>query len=121
DGIAWLLLDKKDASTNTLSENVLIELDAVLTKIEADRPRGMVIRSAKQNGFVAGADIDQFRGVTDIAAIEALLTRGHAVFDRLDRLPLPTVAVIHGFCLGGGLELALACEYRVAIDSASFG
>src|SRR6185312_6132810 len=99
----------------------LIELDAVLTKIEADRPRGMVIRSTKQNGFVAGADIDQFRGVTDIAAIEALLTRGHAVFDRLDRLPLPTVAVIHGFCLGGGLELALACDHRIAIDGASFG
>ncbi|MGH6789421.1 MAG: 3-hydroxyacyl-CoA dehydrogenase NAD-binding domain-containing protein [Pseudolabrys sp.] len=121
DGIAWLVLDKKGASTNTLSEDVLTELDAVLTKIEVDRPRGLVIRSAKQNGFVAGADIDQFRGVTDTAAIEALLTRGHAVFDRLDRLPLPTVAVIHSFCLGGGLELALACDHRIAIDGASFG
>ena len=82
---------------------------------------GLVIRSAKPGGFIAGADIAQFRGVTDPAQIEALLTRGHAVLDRLDRLPLLTVAVIHGYCLGGGLEVALACDYRIAIDDASFG
>jgi 3-hydroxyacyl-CoA dehydrogenase/enoyl-CoA hydratase/3-hydroxybutyryl-CoA epimerase len=121
DRIAWLVLDRKDASTNTLSEEVLTELDDVLGHVEAERPRGLVIRSAKQNGFIAGADIEQFRGVTDAGKIEALITRGHAVFDRLDRLPLPTVAVIHGFCLGGGLELALACNHRIAVDDASFG
>ena len=121
DGIAWLLFDKQNASTNTLSEEVLTELDAVLEKLERDRPRGLVIRSAKPGGFIAGADIAQFRGVTDTATIEALLTRGHAVLDQLDRLPLPTVAVIHGYCLGGGLEVALACDYRIAIDDASFG
>ena len=121
DGVVWLLLDKKDASTNTLSEAVLTELDAVLEKLERDRPRGLVIRSAKPGGFIAGADIAQFRGVTDVAQVAALLARGHAVMDRLDRLPLPTVAVIHGFCLGGGLEVALACDYRLAIDGATFG
>jgi 3-hydroxyacyl-CoA dehydrogenase/enoyl-CoA hydratase/3-hydroxybutyryl-CoA epimerase len=121
DGIAWLLFDKEDASANTLSEDVLTELNAVLDKLERDRPRGLVIRSAKANGFIAGADITQFRGVTDAAAVEALLSKGHAVIDRLDRLPLPTVAVIHGYCLGGGLEVALACDYRIAIDDASFG
>jgi 3-hydroxyacyl-CoA dehydrogenase/enoyl-CoA hydratase/3-hydroxybutyryl-CoA epimerase len=121
DGIAWLLFDKKDASTNTLSADVLTELDAVLEQLERDRPRGLVIRSAKRGGFIAGADIAQFPGVTDPRPIEALLTRGHAVLDRLDRLSLPTVAVIHGYCLGGGLEVALACDYRVAIDDASFG
>jgi 3-hydroxyacyl-CoA dehydrogenase / enoyl-CoA hydratase / 3-hydroxybutyryl-CoA epimerase len=121
DGVAWLLLEKKDASANTLSEEVLTELDAVLEKLERDRPRGLVIRSAKPSGFIAGADIAQFRGVTDSARIAALLTRGHGVLDRLDRLPLPTVAVIHGFCLGGGLEVALACDYRLAVDDASFG
>src|SRR5580704_10323769 len=121
DGIAWLLFDKKDSSANTLSEDVLTELNAVLEKIERDRPRGLVIRSAKRSGFIAGADIAQFRGVTDPAQIETTLTRGHAVLDRLDRLPLPTVAVIHGYCLGGGLEVALACDYRIAIDDASFG
>jgi 3-hydroxyacyl-CoA dehydrogenase/enoyl-CoA hydratase/3-hydroxybutyryl-CoA epimerase len=121
DGIVWLLFDKKDTSTNVLYEPVLSELDAILAKIEQDRPRGLVIRSAKPSGFVAGADIGEFRGVTDVSKAEALLTRGHAVLDRLDRLPLPTVAVVHGYCLGGGLEVALACDHRIAIDNASFG
>jgi 3-hydroxyacyl-CoA dehydrogenase / enoyl-CoA hydratase / 3-hydroxybutyryl-CoA epimerase len=121
DGIVWLLLDKKGTSTNTLSEDVLTELDAVLTTIEQDRPRALVIRSAKQSGFIAGADINELRGVTDPTKIEALIARGHGVLDRLDRLPLPTVAVIHGYCLGGGLEMALACDHRIAIDDASFG
>jgi 3-hydroxyacyl-CoA dehydrogenase / enoyl-CoA hydratase / 3-hydroxybutyryl-CoA epimerase len=121
DGIVWLLLDKKGTSTNTLSEDVLTELDAALTTIEQDRPRALVIRSAKQSGFIAGADINELRGVTDPTKIEALIARGHGVLDRLDRLPLPTVAVIHGYCLGGGLEMALACDHRIAIDDASFG
>src|SRR5580704_5315519 len=121
DGIAWLLFDKKGAGANTLSADVLAELDAVLEKVERDRPGGLVIRSAKRGGFIAGADIAQFPGVTDTAPIEAMLTRGHAILDRLDHLPLPTVAVIHGYCLGGGLEVALACDYRIAIDDASFG
>jgi 3-hydroxyacyl-CoA dehydrogenase / enoyl-CoA hydratase / 3-hydroxybutyryl-CoA epimerase len=121
DGIAWLIFDKKDSSANTLSEAVLTELNAVLEKLERDRPRGLVVRSAKRSGFIAGADIAQFRGVTDSAQIETLIASGHAVLDRLDRLPLPTVAVIHGYCLGGGLEVALACDYRIAIDDASFG
>src|SRR5260370_28689946 len=121
DGSAWLLFDKKDASTNTLDEEVLIELDTALEKLERDRPRGLVIRSGKPGGFVAGADIAQFRGVVDVVQIEALLTKGAAVLERLARSRLPTVAVIHGYCLGGGLELALACDRRVAVDHASFG
>ena len=80
-----------------------------------------MIRSAKPGGFIAGADITQFRDVKDTAQVEALITRGHAVFDRLDRLQTVTMAVVHGYCLGGGLELALACDYRIAIDDASFG
>jgi 3-hydroxyacyl-CoA dehydrogenase / enoyl-CoA hydratase / 3-hydroxybutyryl-CoA epimerase len=121
DGIAWLLFDKKDSSANTLSEDTLNELNAVLDKVERDRPRGLVIRSAKRSGFIAGADIAMLKGRTDVAQVEAMISRGHAVLDRLDRLPLPTVAVIHGYCLGGGLEVALACDFRIAIDDASFG
>ena len=121
DGVAWLLFDKKDSSANTLSVDVLVELNAILEKLEREQPRGLVIRSAKRSGFIAGADIAQFRGVSDAGQIEAVLTQGHAVIDRLDRLPLPTVGVIHGFCLGGGLEVALACDFRIAVDDASFG
>ena len=105
DGVAWLVIDKQGAGSNTLSEDVLTELDTVLAKLEQDRPKGLVIRSAKRGGFIAGADIGEFRGVTDSAKVEALLTRGHAVLDRLDRLPFSTIAVIHGYCLGGGLGL----------------
>src|SRR5580692_5121888 len=66
DGIAWLLFDKQDASANTLSAKVLMELNAVLDKVERDRPAGLVIRSAKRSGFIAGADISEFRGITDL-------------------------------------------------------
>jgi len=121
DGIVWLLFDKKDSSANTLSSEVLTEFDAMLQRLESNPPRGVVIRSAKPGGFIAGADITQFRGVKDTAQIEALIASGHAVLDRLDRLHTVTIAVIHGYCLGGGLELALACDYRIAIDDASFG
>jgi 3-hydroxyacyl-CoA dehydrogenase / enoyl-CoA hydratase / 3-hydroxybutyryl-CoA epimerase len=121
DGIAWLLIDKAGASANTLSEEVLSELDSVLRMIEDDPPRALVIRSAKRGGFMAGADISQFRGRVAPSDLEAQLRRAHDVVDRLDRLNLPTVAVIHGYCLGAGLELALACDYRIATDDARLG
>jgi 3-hydroxyacyl-CoA dehydrogenase/enoyl-CoA hydratase/3-hydroxybutyryl-CoA epimerase len=120
-GISWLIIDKQGASANTLSEEVLSELDAVLSKVEQDKPKGLVIRSGKPSGFIAGADIGEFRGIADSGKVEALLARGHAVFDRLDHLPLPTIAVIHGYCLGGGLEVALACDFRIAIEGATLG
>src|SRR5437016_804974 len=99
EGIAWLVLDKQGARANTLSEDVLTELDAVLSKIEHDKPKGLVIRSGKKAGFIAGADISELRGITDPAKMETMLVRGHAILDRLDHLPLPTIAVIHGYCL----------------------
>jgi 3-hydroxyacyl-CoA dehydrogenase/enoyl-CoA hydratase/3-hydroxybutyryl-CoA epimerase len=120
-GVAWLLLDKAGASANTLSEDVLIELDEVLAKLEGDPPKGLVLRSAKRSGFIAGADIGEFRGMTDAAEVEARLTKGNAIVDRLDRLAMPTVAVVHGYCLGGGLEIALACDTRIAVEDARFG
>ncbi|MBV8111966.1 MAG: enoyl-CoA hydratase/isomerase family protein, partial [Hyphomicrobiales bacterium] len=121
EGIAWLALDKADASANTLSEDVLSELNDVLAQLEHDMPKGLVLRSAKRKGFIAGADIGEFRGMTDAAAVEARLVQAHAVVDRLDRLAAPTVAVVHGYCLGGGLEIALACDYRIAVEDASLG
>src|SRR5215470_4934670 len=121
DGIAWLVLDKPGAGANTLSVDVLSELDSVLASLEQDMPKGLVLRSAKPAGFIAGADIGEFGGMTDIAMIEERLREAHAVVDRLDRLAVPTVAVIHGYCLGGGLEVALACDYRIAVEDARLG
>jgi len=121
DGVAWLLLDKAGSSANVLSADVLGEFEAVLAEIENNRPSGLVIRSAKTSGFIAGADITEFTSMRDPIAVEERLDKAHGLFDRLDRLKLPTVAVIHGFCLGGGLELALACDHRIAVDGARFG
>ena len=89
-------------------------------KSNAIPPKGLVIRSAKRSGFIAGADINQFTDSSG-ADVAAGLTQAHAVIDRLDNLKIPTVAVIHGFCLGGGLEVALACDYRIATEDARLG
>src|SRR5712675_1619009 len=121
DGIAWLLFDRESASANTLSADVMEEFDAVLAALESARPAGLVIRSAKKSGFIAGADVNEFRGASDPRLVETAIGRAHAVIDRLEALKIPTVAVIHGFCLGGGLEVALACQSRIAIDGARFG
>jgi 3-hydroxyacyl-CoA dehydrogenase / enoyl-CoA hydratase / 3-hydroxybutyryl-CoA epimerase len=121
NNIAWLILDKAGSSANTLSEEVLTELNDVLTRIEREPPRGVVLRSAKPSGFIAGADIGEFGGMTDPAVAESRLRQGHALVDHIDRLTVPIVAVIHGYCLGGGLEIALACDYRIAVDDARLG
>jgi len=121
DGIAWLLFDRDDASANTLSAEVMEEFDKILAELESQRPAGLVIRSAKKSGFIAGADVNEFRGATDPQAVETEISRAHAIIDRLEALRVPSVAVIHGFCLGGGLEVALACQMRIAIDGARFG
>jgi len=121
DGIAWLLFDRAGASANTISADMIDELNAIVSAFETQRPAGLVIRSAKRSGFIAGADVNEFRGVSDSRAVEAEISRAHAVIDRLEALRVPAVAVIHGFCLGGGLEVALACQMRIAIDDARFG
>ncbi|SHN67131.1 3-hydroxyacyl-CoA dehydrogenase NAD-binding domain-containing protein [Bradyrhizobium erythrophlei] len=121
DGVAWLLFDREGASANTLSADVLTEFDTVLAALESERPTGLVIRSAKTSGFIAGADVNEFRGASDAAAVEAQISRAHAVIDRIEAVKFPTLAVIHGFCLGGGLEVALACQARIAISDARFG
>lgn len=121
DGVAWLLFDRADSSANTLSAEVIEGLDRVLAELETNRPTGLVIRSAKTSGFIAGADVNEFRGAADPRQVEEAIGRAHAVIDRLEALRVPTLAVIHGFCLGGGLEVALACQMRIAISDARFG
>ena len=115
DGIAWLTLDKPGTSANVLSSGVLIELDGLLAALEKDLPRAIVVISAKKSGFIAGADIREFTGIADADNGYVLIHRGQQVLNRLAALPCPTVAAIHGFALGGGLELALACRNRIAV------
>ncbi len=116
DGIATLTFDLQGAGANTLGSEPMRELGELIGEIEAAKPRAVIVRSAKDNGFIAGADITEFGKLNDLEQAYRLVRRGQEVFDRLERLPMPTVAAIHGFALGGGLELALACRYRVGAD-----
>jgi 3-hydroxyacyl-CoA dehydrogenase/enoyl-CoA hydratase/3-hydroxybutyryl-CoA epimerase len=115
--IVWLTFDRADKSVNALSREVLEELGLLLDEIVRQAPAGVVIRSGKENGFIAGADVAEFTSLADEGSALALIEQGQAVFDRLERLPVPTLCLISGFCLGGGLELALACRYRIAADT----
>jgi len=116
NNVAWLYADKADAGANVLSAEVLDELYELINEIEKRAPAGLIITSAKSSGFIMGADIKEFTTLSGHKDAEALIGRGQAVMDRLEALSLPTVALINGFCLGGGMELALACRYRVAED-----
>ena len=116
--IAWLTCDLKGASTNVLSGPVMLELAAKLSEIAALRPAGVVVQSAKPNGFVAGADINEFVRIPTAQEGYELVRAGQSVLQQLEDLPCPTAAALHGFALGGGLELALACTYRIGADEA---
>ena len=121
DGIGWALLDKPGSSVNTLSETVLSELDSLLGLMERVQPKGLAIRSTKPSGFIAGAEIREFADMTDEQIIDERIGKGLQVLDRLEQLPFPSVTLIHGFCLGGGLELALAASFRIATREARLG
>ncbi|OZI57068.1 3-hydroxyacyl-CoA dehydrogenase NAD-binding domain-containing protein [Bordetella genomosp. 1] len=116
-GVAWLTLDRAGSKVNALSAEVLHEFNLVLDQLQADRPQGLVIRSGKDSGFILGADIDEFDHVQSAEQAQALVERGWTTFNRLARAPYPTLALIQGNCLGGGLELALACRYRLVADT----
>ena len=116
DGIAWLGIDKPDTQANVLSSRVMAELDEILAQLEADTPRALVVYSAKASGFIAGADISEFIQIRTPEEGYTLIRAGQEILDRLAALSFPTVAMINGFAMGGGLELALACDYRVITD-----
>ncbi len=119
ENIAWLTCDNQSGTTNVLSGPVVRELADKLTEIAARRPAGVVVKSAKPNGFIAGADIHEFLKIRSPAEGYELVSAGQSVIQQLADLPCPTVAALHGFALGGGLELALACSYRIGADDAS--
>ena len=116
DGIAWLTFDRAGSSTNTFSAEVMSEFVAILDNLAVRKPRGLVIRSGKSSGFIAGADVDEFTRIDSVDDALRIVRRGWDAFNRLAALPFPTLALVRGFCMGGGLELALACRYRVAVD-----
>ena len=119
DGVLVLNFDRHDESVNAFSQDVLIELADVLERISIDPPKGVVIASAKDSGFIAGADLKEFQEFDRKGTVNDAIRRGQAVFQKLSELPCPTVAAIHGFCMGGGTEISLACDYRVASNDAS--
>ncbi|WP_298603467.1 3-hydroxyacyl-CoA dehydrogenase NAD-binding domain-containing protein [Zoogloea sp.] len=116
DGIAWATLDVAGSSTNTLGSAVMLELAGLLDELDRQPPTGLVIRSGKAAGFIAGADIEEFTRIDSPAAARALVERGWNLFNRLAAVAYPTLALVRGHCMGGGFELALACRYRLTVD-----
>lgn len=120
EGIGWLTIDTPNSPVNTLSRVAITELETALKRVEdliaSGEVSGLVIQSGKDSGFIAGADVSEFDQMSDPAVLPEALKRAHAVMDRLENMKAPVIAAIHGFCLGGGLELALACHYRIAVN-----
>ena len=116
DGIVTATLDRQGAAANALSAEVLGEFKTVLDQLDVYPPKGLIIRSGKAAGFIAGADIEEFSGLDTPEKGRALVERGWSLFNRLAAVPYPTLALVRGHCLGGGLELALACRHLLAVD-----
>jgi 3-hydroxyacyl-CoA dehydrogenase/enoyl-CoA hydratase/3-hydroxybutyryl-CoA epimerase len=114
DGILILTLDRSDQGVNALSRALLDELEAMVERIQLELPKGIVIISGKEAGFIPGADIKGFEQIAAKGLVEDWIRRGQLIFQKLAELRCPTVAAIHGHCMGGGTEIALACRYRIA-------
>lgn len=119
--IGWLTIHTPDSPVNTLSREAIMELETLVARIEdlanSREMIGVVLLSGKDSGFIAGADVREFDAMSDFSVLPEALKRTHALFARIENLKVPVVAGIHGFCLGGGLELALACHYRIAVNN----
>ena len=117
-GIAWAVFDREGESQNSLGRRALEELGAIVERVEQgarDKSiRGLVFISGKEKGFIVGADVREFEQLPSEREVVDNVTLVNAYLDRIERLSIPVVCCIHGFCLGGGLELALACHWRIA-------
>ncbi|MFW5661225.1 MAG: enoyl-CoA hydratase-related protein, partial [Oceanicaulis sp.] len=120
DGVVWAGMDMPDRSANVLDGAVLDSFSKVIDAVERDPPEGLVIYSKKEAGFMAGADVEMLDAM-NANEIRSLIAHGKDLLERIEDLDCPTVAMIHGHCMGGGLEVALACDRRVARDDVSAG
>ncbi len=119
DGVRFVFIDNPVDRVNTLSERMFPELGAVLDEVASDpSTRALVFISAKNDNFIVGADIKDFDNVKEPEQATAMISRFHALLNRIESFPFPVIAAINGPCLGGGLEFALACHFRIATDSA---
>ncbi|HEX5931581.1 MAG TPA: 3-hydroxyacyl-CoA dehydrogenase NAD-binding domain-containing protein [Methyloceanibacter sp.] len=118
EGIAWAVMDRQGESMNSLSRRATEELGEIVMAVEqaaaSGEVKGLVLMSAKERSFIAGADIREFENFDTEQKIEDVVKQTLELLNRIDRLPVTVVAAIHGYCLGGGLELALACDWRIA-------
>jgi len=116
DDVLWLSIDREGESANSLSLEVLSELGTIVDHMEADAPAGLVLQSGKPGSFIVGADVREFDAQEDAEAATDGIIQVHRLFNRIEALPFPKVVIIDGFCLGGGLELSLTFDYRIASD-----
>ena len=116
DEIVWLHFDKADSGANVFSADVFEEFFLILDHLAELNPKGLIILSDKESGFIAGANIEEFTQLESKEDVLELIRVGQSAFDKLEALPFPSLSLINGFCLGGGMEMALACDYRIALD-----
>ena len=119
DDIAWLCIDVKDEAANVISPEVVTELDTACDEVSKLSVKGLILLSGKSSGFIAGADVKKFSEMTDTEEARLFIKAGHMACQKLEDLAIPTLAMVEGFCMGGGLELALSCDYIIVDDSPS--
>ena len=107
DGVCWLTIDREGESNNSLSQEVLTELREIVSLLEKTPPRGLILQSGKRDSFIVGADVREFDQASSVEEAEGFIRDVHTLFNRIENLPFPTSGMIEGYCLGGGLELAL--------------
>lgn len=117
DGIVWIYIDRGDEKVNSLGTEVLSELESIVSNLESARPTGMVLMSGKPGSFIVGADVREFDATREVSVLEDNVRKVHGLFQRIEDLPFPTVVAFEGYCLGGGLELALCFDWRIALDA----
>ncbi len=117
DGISWLYIDRDDEKVNSLGTEVLSELEQIITQLENDQPTGLVLMSGKSRNFIVGADVREFDATDKVSELEDNVRKVHGLFQRIEDLAFPTVVAFEGYCLGGGLELSLCFDWRIALDA----